>query len=43
MRIVVFGANGPTGRQVLSQALTAGHEVAAVTRHPGQLRTWPSG
>ena len=37
MRIVVFGANGPTGRQVLSQALTAGHEVAAVTRHPDQL------
>jgi putative NADH-flavin reductase len=37
MRIVVFGANGPTGRQVLKQALAAGHQVTAVTRHPRQL------
>jgi putative NADH-flavin reductase len=36
MRIVVFGANGPTGRQLVGQALAAGHEVAAVTRHPEQ-------
>jgi len=34
LRIAVFGANGPTGRQLVDQALTAGHEVAAVTRHP---------
>jgi putative NADH-flavin reductase len=38
MRIVVFGANGPTGRQVVSQAVGAGHEVAAVTRHPWQIQ-----
>jgi putative NADH-flavin reductase len=38
MRIVVFGANGPTGRQLTSQALTAGHEVVAVTRHPEQVQ-----
>ena len=37
MRIVVFGANGPTGRQMVSRALAAGHEVTAVTRHPGQI------
>ena len=37
MRIVVFGANGPTGRQLTSQALAAGHDVAAVTRHPGEI------
>jgi uncharacterized protein YbjT (DUF2867 family) len=34
MRIVVFGANGPTGRLLVDQALRAGHEVAAVTRRP---------
>ena len=37
MGIVIFGANGPTGRQLVSQALTAGREVTAVTRHPGQI------
>lgn len=36
MDLVVFGANGPTGRQVVRQALAAGHHVAAVTRKPGQ-------
>jgi uncharacterized protein YbjT (DUF2867 family) len=34
MRLSVFGANGPTGRLVVRQALDAGHEVVAVTRHP---------
>jgi putative NADH-flavin reductase len=34
MKIVVFGANGPTGRQVTKQALAKGHTVTAVTRHP---------
>ena len=37
MRIVIFGANGRTGRQLVGQALASGHEVAAVTRHPAQL------
>ncbi len=37
MRIVVFGANGPTGRQLVGQALAAGHHVTAVTRHPEQV------
>lgn len=36
MRLVVFGANGPTGRQVVRQALIAGHQVTAVTRRPDQ-------
>lgn len=34
MRIVLFGANGPTGRLLTEQALAEGHEVTAVTRHP---------
>jgi putative NADH-flavin reductase len=34
MKLVVFGANGPTGRQVVRQALDAGHSVVAVTRRP---------
>jgi len=37
MRIVVFGANGPTGRLLTQQALAAGHEVAAVTRRPADF------
>jgi len=39
MRTVVFGANGPTGRQLIDQALAAGHEVTAVTRRPGSIAT----
>jgi len=34
MKIVVFGANGRTGRLVTAQALAQGHAVTAVTRHP---------
>lgn len=34
MKIVVFGANGPTGRLVVSGALQRGHTVTAVTRSP---------
>lgn len=34
MKIVVFGASGGTGRQVVAQALAAGHEVTAFVRDP---------
>lgn len=34
MRIIVFGANGPTGRRLTSQASDEGHRVTAFTRHP---------
>ena len=34
MKIVVFGANGQTGRLLTAQALAAGHSVRAFTRHP---------
>lgn len=34
MKIAIFGANGPTGRILTTQALDAGHVVTAVTRRP---------
>jgi nucleoside-diphosphate-sugar epimerase len=37
VRIVVFGASGGTGRQVVAQALEAGHRVTAFVRDPARL------
>ncbi|NEB38679.1 NAD(P)H-binding protein [Streptomyces sp. SID14515] len=37
MRITVFGATGGIGREVVGQALAAGHEVTAVVRDPDRL------
>ncbi|NUP29010.1 MAG: NAD(P)H-binding protein [Nocardia sp.] len=37
MRIVIFGANGPTGRLLTGQALEAGHDIVAFTRRPGDF------
>lgn len=37
MRIVIFGANGPTGRLLAAQSAAAGHDTVAVTRHPDTL------
>ncbi|MBK9944533.1 MAG: SDR family oxidoreductase [Kouleothrix sp.] len=37
MRIVIFGATGPTGRALLAQALEQGHVVTAVARNPAAL------
>ena len=34
MKLVVFGANGPTGRLLTNQLLDADHTVVAVTRQP---------
>jgi uncharacterized protein YbjT (DUF2867 family) len=31
MRLTIFGASGQTGRQLVEQALDAGHTVAAVS------------
>lgn len=38
MRITVLGATGGTGRQLVDQALEAGHHVTAVVRDPERLR-----
>ena len=37
MKLVVFGATGATGRQILQQALGARHEVTAFARNPAAL------
>ncbi|SMH42769.1 Putative NADH-flavin reductase [Rathayibacter oskolensis] len=33
-RVLILGANGPTGRETTQQALARGYEVHALTRHP---------
>lgn len=36
MRVLVIGATGPTGRQIVSQALEVGHQVTALVRKPAE-------
>lgn len=37
MKLLIFGATGGTGRQLLQQALEQGHEVTAFVRDPAKL------
>ncbi|RSN15491.1 hypothetical protein DMB42_01190 [Nonomuraea sp. WAC 01424] len=37
MKLTVFGASGGVGRQLLDQALAAGHDITAVVRDPARL------
>ena len=37
MRVVVIGASGGTGRQLVEQALARGHDVTAFVRKPARL------
>ena len=37
MKVVIFGATGTIGSQVVEQALAQGHEVTAFSRHPEKL------
>ncbi|HZA10965.1 NAD(P)-dependent oxidoreductase [Mycobacterium sp.] len=37
MRIVIFGANGQTGRLLTRHVVDAGHSAVAVTRRPGEF------
>ena len=43
MRITVFGATGGVGRELVRQAVAAGHEVTAVVRDPARLPAPPDG
>jgi putative NADH-flavin reductase len=38
MRIVVFGAAGASGRQIVEQALVAGYDVTAFVRNPSAVK-----
>jgi putative NADH-flavin reductase len=37
MKVVVFGASGRTGRQLLKQGLANGHQVTAFVRNPARI------
>ena len=37
MKLLVLGATGATGREVVAQALAAGHEITAVARNAAAL------
>jgi uncharacterized protein YbjT (DUF2867 family) len=37
MKVTIFAATGGVGRQVLEQAVAAGHDVTAVVRDPSKL------
>jgi len=37
MKIVIFGATGGTGKQLVEKALAAGHHVVAYARNPSKL------
>lgn len=39
MKVLIFGATGGTGQQLVAQALTKGHEVTAFVRTPAKLKT----
>lgn len=41
MKVVVFGATGSIGRQIVMQALSLGHEVTAFVRNPQKLNDLP--
>jgi len=37
VKLLILGATGPTGRELVAQALQAGHEVAALARDPAKI------
>jgi putative NADH-flavin reductase len=37
MKLTIFAATGGIGRQLLEQAVAAGHDVTAAVRNPGKL------
>ncbi|MEU9331980.1 NAD(P)H-binding protein [Streptomyces sp. NPDC048290] len=43
MKLTVFGATGGVGREIVRQALDAGHQVTAVVRDPARLAVTGAG
>jgi putative NADH-flavin reductase len=41
MKIIVFGASGNTGSEIVKQAIARGHSVTAFVRNPDSLREEP--
>jgi len=41
MKIVIFGATGGTGRELVKQGLATGHEVTAFARDPSKIAVVP--
>jgi putative NADH-flavin reductase len=37
MKILIIGATGPTGQQLVQQAIAEGHEVTALARNPAKV------
>jgi putative NADH-flavin reductase len=37
MKLTIFAATGGVGREILKQALAAGHDITVVVRNPGKL------
>ncbi len=42
MKLTIFAATGGIGRQILGQAIAAGHDVTAVVRNPQSLPSTPA-
>lgn len=41
MKVLIFGATGPTGRELVSQALELGHDVTTLVRRPDAMPAQP--
>ncbi len=40
MKILLLGATGRTGKEIIGEALRRGHEISAIARDPGKLKEY---
>jgi putative NADH-flavin reductase len=40
MKVLILGATGPTGRELTTQAIDAGHDVRLLVRNPAAVSIW---
>ncbi len=40
MKVLILGATGPTGRELTTQAIDAGHDVRLLVRNPAAVTIW---